>query len=80
MLAEAVEVGGVLVGAVGGAVVAVGEGGEEEVWHVDVEGVLGGVAVGGGGGGGGDGGGGCAVEGRWLGRGVGSCGLVGRVV
>ena len=61
VLAEAVEVGGVLVCTVGGAVVAVGKGGEEEVLHVEVEGVLVGVAVGGEGGIGGDGGGGCAL-------------------
>ena len=68
VLAEAVEVGGVLVGTVGGAVVAVCEGGEEEVWHVDGEGVLGGVALGEGGDGGGDGSGRYALEGGgWVG-------------
>ena len=56
--------GGVLVCAVSGAVITVCKGSEDEVWHVDVEGVLGGVAVGGGG----DGGGGCALEGGgWVG-------------
>ena len=74
MLAEAVEVGGVFVCAVGRAVVAVCEGGEEEVLHVEVEGVLVGVAVGGEGDVGGDGGGGCALEG---GGGVGGLGVVG---
>ena len=45
MLAEEVEFGGVGVGAVGTAVIAVGKGGEDEVLEADVKGVFGGVGV-----------------------------------